>query len=189
MYHGARFYESVIRGWRSFGRRYHTLDHLGACLRELDSAAHLATESAEVELALWGHDVVYRTWRRDNEERSARWLERCLRFDDVAEARIMRMREHILATKHAGTPNGGDARLVVDIDLSILGQSIAVYDAFEANVRREYWWVPRKRYVAARTAVLESFLARPAIYHWPMFRDRYEAAARANLKRALAGLA
>jgi predicted metal-dependent HD superfamily phosphohydrolase len=93
-----------------------------------------------------------------------------------------------LATAHVADALTGDAALVVDIDLSILGRPQQVYDQFEKNVRREYWWVPRRRYVAARREILQSFLARSAIYHWPQFQELYEATARVNLERAIDAL-
>ena len=158
-------------------------------MRVFDSAASLAARPAEVELGLWFHDAVYRTWRQDNEERSARWafefLSACGAPTDVAA----RVRDLVMATKHLGSEVSGDAALIVDIDLSILGEPPDVYDGFERNVRKEYWWVPRARFVTARSAVLRSFLDRPAIYHWPAFRERYETQARSNLERALADLA
>jgi predicted metal-dependent HD superfamily phosphohydrolase len=78
------------------------------------------------------------------------------------------------------------AALVTDIDLSILGQPPATYAIFERAIRREYWWVPHVRYVAARRRVLEGFLERPAIYHHRRFSEKYEAQARANIVEALA---
>jgi len=175
----------VVRAWRSFGRRYHTLEHLGACLVEFDGARHLAQSPAQLELALWFHDAVYRTWRKDNELRSAEWAARFLRGSAADETVAMRVRELVLATAHVFTESGGDAALVVDVDLSILGKPREIYDEFERNIRREYWWVPQRRFVDARCAILRSFLARPCIYHWPHFRDQYEEVARANLERAL----
>ena len=99
-----------------------------------------------------------------------------------------RVRTLIMATVHDAAALDGDRALVVDIDLSILGQPEAVYDEFERNVRREYWWVSRRRFVAGRMHILQSFLARPSIYHWPHFRERYERTARVNLQRALESL-
>lgn len=177
-----------MRAWSSIGRRYHTLRHLESCLLELDEASSLARSVAEVELAIWFHDAIYRSRRTDNEARSADWAARFLADHGAAASVVANVREFVMATAHAAANLTGDAALVVDIDLSILGKSTAVYDEFERNVRKEYWWVPRKRFAQARAGILRSFLDRPSIYHWPQFRERYEAAARVNLARAIRAL-
>ena len=66
-----RDYLRVMRGWSSWGRHYHTISRLEACLKELDTSRQLAAPPGEVELSIWFHDVVYSTWRSDNEARSA----------------------------------------------------------------------------------------------------------------------
>jgi predicted metal-dependent HD superfamily phosphohydrolase len=182
-----RGYRRVLRAWRSMGRHYHTLTHLEACLRELDGVRGLAARAAEVELALWFHDAVYRSWRKDNEQQSAILASDCLRTvpADCGE----RIRQMILATVHRDEPVEDDIALVVDIDLSILGQPPEIYAGFEYAIRREYWWVPRARYAAGRGRILKSFLDRSAIYHHASFRERYEQPARENVARALEQLA
>jgi predicted metal-dependent HD superfamily phosphohydrolase len=174
-------YRAVLRGWQSWGRRYHTLAHLEACLREFDGVASLAERPAEVEMALWFHDAVYRTWGSDNEARSAAWASRVLTEGGVAADVVARIASYVLATRHAGEMLVGDAALVVDIDLSILGQGPLAFAVFERDIRREYWWVPRKKYVAGRVAILASFLKRGRIFHFDEFFLRYEQRARENL--------
>jgi len=188
MREGGQEHARLLRAWSGSGRRYHTVQHLAACLLELDRTRELARKPAEVELALWFHDAIYRTYRNDNEYRSAEWAARLLAKHGAAEEVISNVRNLVLATAHASSELNGDAGLVVDIDLSILGQPPAVFDEFERNVRREYWWVPARRFARARSSILESFLQRPAIYHFPPFRERYEATARMNLERALRAL-
>jgi predicted metal-dependent HD superfamily phosphohydrolase len=178
----------LLRGWSTSGRHYHTVEHLASCLLELDDACDFATAPAEVELALWFHDAIYRSWRNDNEARSAEWARQFLLKHGAASDIAFNVHRYVMATAHAAGALDGDAALVVDIDLSILGKPQPVYDAFERNVRKEYWWVPRRRFSAARSRVLRSFLARPSIYHWPSFRQRYEASARENLERAVQAL-
>ncbi len=180
-------YTRLLRAWRSWGRRYHTLAHLASCLDEFDAARHLAQSPAEVELALWYHDAVYRTWRVDNESLSAEWAQRFVHAV-AGEGAADRVRDLVLATAHQAHSPVEDAALVVDIDLSILGKPAPEYDEFERNVRREYWWVPRRRFAHARGRILGSFLERPFIYNWPEFRDRYETTARSNLQRAMKAL-
>lgn len=181
-------YQRLRRAWGGWSRAYHTLTHLEACLQEFDAHRALANQPSEVEFALWYHDAVYKTWRKDNESQSAAWAAQFLTRLGSPQPLIERMRAMILATTHQPGPLGGDTALVVDIDLSILGQPVVVYDEFERQVRREYWWVPKRKYVAGRTAVLRSFLARESIYHHSVFRERYEALARENLQRAVARL-
>jgi predicted metal-dependent HD superfamily phosphohydrolase len=179
-------YRRVRRAWRGMGRHYHTLAHLESCLRELDGARDLALRPAEVELALWFHDAVYRGWRRDNEARSADLAASMLRAAPAES--VERIRQMILATKHDDMGFSGDTALVIDIDLSILGAPPEEYLRFEKAIRREYWWVPRARYVAGRSKILERILGRGAIYTHDPFYDRYESVARANLAGELAAL-
>ena len=179
-------YRRVRRAWGGMGRHYHTLTHLESCLRELDGARELALRPAEVELALWFHDAIYRSWRRDNEARSADLAATALRAAPAETVR--RVRQMILATMHDDADFTGDTALVVDIDLAILGAPPEAYSRFEQAIRREYWWVSRARYVAGRSKILERILGRGAIYTHDPFYERYESAARANVTAALAAL-
>lgn len=178
----------VLSSWRSIGRHYHTAAHLAACLFELDRVRELARRPAEVEWALWYHDAIYRPWRRDNEVRSATWAARVLATDAATSA--ARVFEAIEATRHIAPDSSnsnsvGDVSLVLDIDLAILGAPEPVYDVFEQQIRREYWFVPRLKYLAARRAILSRLLSRPRIYYFEYFRDRYETQARHNLQRIM----
>jgi predicted metal-dependent HD superfamily phosphohydrolase len=179
-------YRRVRRAWRGMSRHYHTLSHLEACLLELDAVRALAVRPAEVELALWFHDAVYRSWRKDNEQQSADWAARSLRA--AAPDCVMRIRQMILATAHRDEGLAGDTALVLDIDLAILGQPPEIYARFERAIRREYWWVPRAKYVAGRGKLLARFLERPTIYQHDSFHAKYEQQARVNIAAALAQL-
>jgi predicted metal-dependent HD superfamily phosphohydrolase len=182
----------LLRSWARWPRAYHDTTHLGACLghlRTLRAALPGALQDpTAVELALWYHDAIYWPWSAHNEERSADWAVRFLRGQSLPETLVAQVHQHILDTRHQPGPLTGDAQWVVDIDLAILGQNPAVYDHFERNVRREYFFVRWPRYVAGRSAVLRGFLDRPRIYGTDAFHGRYEATARQNLERALAAL-
>ncbi len=185
--HRAMF-DQVQAAYREPHRFYHAVAHIDACLDQFDRSHSLARSPAEVEMALWLHDVVYVPRASDNEVRSARWAVDFLRSAGVTEARTSLVETHIMATVHAAEPLDPDSRLVVDIDLSILGRDETIYDAFERNVRQEYRWVPWFLYRRKRIEVLRAFLERPRIYFTESFRERYESAARANLARAIAML-
>ena len=169
-------------------RHYHTAAHIAFCLDELDRSRALATFPAEIELALWFHDAIYDTRAKDNEARSAEWAAEFLDGAGTEQAVRERVVEHVLATRHDAQVTQGDSALMVDIDLAILGQPPARYDAFERAVREEYRWVPHVVYALKRREVLRSFLEREHIYVFPAFRSRYEDSARGNLKRAIDAL-
>jgi predicted metal-dependent HD superfamily phosphohydrolase len=114
---GDREHRPLIRAWGEWGRHYHTLEHLEACLRELDLARDLAQRPAEVEMALWFHDAVYRTFRKDNEARSAEWAAQFLLNGGCEAASVTRVCDMVMATAHLGADLAGDAALTVDIDL------------------------------------------------------------------------
>jgi len=182
-------YRQLIRTWSARARHYHALSHLESCLAEFDSVKELAVRPAEIEMALWFHDAIYKTYSKANEERSAEWARLFLVKAGTTGDVSQRVQRYILATRHTADGLSGDAALTVDIDLSILGKSSEAYDVFERNVRKEYWWVSRQRYTHGRTAILRSFLDRPFIYGTPAMQARYENAARNNIQRAIALLA
>lgn len=166
-------------------RHYHTNAHINDCLAILDAAVHLAEDPAAVESAIWFHDAVYNPKAMDNERKSAEWARRFLEDSGVAKKRVSSVCDYILATEHHERPRTADARLMVDIDLSILGSPTDVYNAYEIAVRKEYQWVPYFIYRRRRSAVLASFLDRDHIYANEFFRVRFEEKARANIAAAL----
>ena len=85
-------------------------------------------------------------------------------------------------------PGEPDVQLLVDIDLSILGQPETKFDEYERQVREEYEWVPEDQFVVGRSAMLKSFLDRPNIFATQFFSNKYEKQARANIARSLASL-
>jgi predicted metal-dependent HD superfamily phosphohydrolase len=181
-------FEQLLDAYSQKHRHYHTGAHIEHCLRELDSAPGLAQEPAEVELALWFHDVVYDPYSSDNEAKSADLACALLNRHGVGAERVERVCAHIMATRHEAPAALDDSKLLVDVDLSILGVDEAAYATFEKNVREEYRWVPGPLFRRKRAEILESFLARPSLYSTVPFRTRYEAPARRNLRAAITAL-
>jgi predicted metal-dependent HD superfamily phosphohydrolase len=178
-------WESVRRAYSESHRHYHTLQHVEHCLREFGRARDLAQDANAAETALWFHDIRYDTHASDNEEQSAREAEAFLNGCGAADEFRRRVVALILDTKHTSPPTTPDGALVVDADLSILGQEAARHAEFERQVRDEYRWVPGFIFRRKRRAILQAFLARPHIFTTPFFRDRYEENARRNLAWSL----
>src|SRR5207249_3206443 len=105
-----------------------------------------AFDREAIEMAIWYHDAVYDSRAKDNEEQSADLAEKAGKTAGVSSGFLARVRELILATKHVMPPEDADAALLVDVDLSILGQSGDRFDQYEEQIRREYDWVEAKAF-------------------------------------------
>ena len=180
--------DAVVAAWSGPARRYHDIAHLRDCLAELDRAPDDGADRDRVEAALWFHDAVYDPHADDNEARSADWAREALLRLGIAPAVADEVARLVLLTRHGDPPSDPSGQLLCDIDLAILGQDPAAFDAYDRRIRDEYRWVPEPEYRAARSRLLAALLARSPLYQTAHFRGRYEAAARNNLGRALAGL-
>lgn len=181
-------FDAVIRGWAEPHRRYHTLQHLHECLALFESIRALAERPGEVALAVWFHDAIYDTGRHDNEARSADWARQVLLEAGATSECAARVHALIMATCHGEMPVLPDARLLVDIDLAILGAAPARFEEYERQIRAEYGFVPEALFRVKRAEILRGFLDRPALFSTPGCAARFDAPARVNLARALVGL-
>ena len=182
-------FADVLQRWDEPHRKYHTLQHLAECLALVDRDRELAEHPGEVAIAVWFHDAVYDTSRHDNEGASADWASRVLREAGASADVVERVHALVMATCHDEVPATADARLLVDIDLAILGAAPARFDEYERQIRAEYGFVPEPRFRAKRSAILRAFLDRPALFSTPAYAARFDVPARATLARAIAGLA
>jgi predicted metal-dependent HD superfamily phosphohydrolase len=169
-------------------RRYHTLQHLEECFDAYGGARETAERPGEVELALWFHDAIYDVHRRDNEARSAAWARGSVEAAGLEAGVGERAYALVMATRHDAAPSTPDAKLVVDVDLSILGADALRFDEYESQVREEYAWVPEAVFRRERRRILEGFLGRPRIYLTRYFHATHEARARFNLQRSIAAM-
>jgi predicted metal-dependent HD superfamily phosphohydrolase len=183
------FFRKVEQAYGSPGRRYHTFQHIRACL---DLAEQVAFDQPNrATLALLLHDIVYVPGRKDNEERSAQvaaeMLQQQSRLDAADIAAVQRMIR--LTADHAPDARGlsADEKRVLDIDMSVLGGSWQEYLAYCGGVFSEYCpaVVNETLFRAGRRAFLERMLQRQAIFLSREFHSSYEGPARENIRREL----
>jgi len=179
---------AVLAAWSEPQRHYHDLRHLRECLRRWTAWQHLAEHPGEVALALWYHDVVYQPRSGDNELHSATWAVRAMAEAHLDSQAAERVHALIMATCHDAPATTPDQRLLIDIDLAVLGASPERFAAYDDDVRQEYGWVPSELYRQKRREVLERFLQRPRLYETDAAFDELEAQARHNLAAALSRL-
>ena len=178
----------LIARYQEAHRHYHTVQHLDECFARLDEVDVAIEPAPEVELALWYHDAIYDTHRQDNEAQSAALAHSDGERAGLPEAVLARVDALILATRHDAAPATPDARLLVDVDLAILGAPVEGFDEYERQIGAEYAWVPGPLFRRTRREILEGFLTRPRIYATEAFHARFEDAARANIARSIRAL-
>jgi predicted metal-dependent HD superfamily phosphohydrolase len=179
------WFERLVAAYSERHRHYHNQSHICECLAEFDSARHLARRADCVELALWFHDAVYNPKASDNEEQSAALAGHCMEEAGMPTRLVSTVNGLIMATKHHNAGPDEDAALMIDIDLSILGQSKDRFLEYERQIREEYAWVPRIIFGRKRAKILEQFLTRERIYSTDWFRKKYEEQARHNLQASI----
>lgn len=180
-----RDYEELIARYSESHRKYHTVRHLDECFAKLAEVRLCAEHPEEVEVALWFHDAIYEPRSNENEAKSAELASSKIQIAGGSLECVKRISTLIMVTQHAAVPQSDDARVLVDVDLAILGESPERFDEYETQIRGEYSWVPEFIFERERKRILREFLARPAIFNTTLFRERYESRARDNLQRSI----
>ena len=178
-------FEALLSAYSKHNRHYHSTVHIDAMLRHFDETADLAEYPHETELAIWFHDAIYKPLSSTNEKNSADWAKEFLDSNNYPASGSERVYKLIMATQHNGEAKAHDEKLIVDIDLTVLGTPEHVYDQFELNVRKEYWLVPSFLYRKKRIQLLQGFLNQGIIYNLEFFKNKYEQKARDNITRTV----
>jgi predicted metal-dependent HD superfamily phosphohydrolase len=179
------FYKDIQKSYSEPHRFYHTLNHIDYCLKQLDSFFGNTGDSNIVEFALWYHDFVYNPLSNNNEEESANAATLVCHESEMSVSFTNKVHELILITKHSKEPSDFLQKVIIDIDLSILGSNLKSYDSFETNIRKEYSPVNDRDFLMGRTNILKGFLNRPRIFYTDFFFGKYHEAARNNLMRTI----
>ncbi len=185
IYNNQEVYASLVEAYSEKHRYYHNNSHIEAVLKHLESTYTLADQPTEIEAALWFHDAIYKPFSSTNELDSANWAAIFLTKNGCVQTLVDRVHSLIMATLHTNSTNSRDEKLVVDIDLSILGCNSSVYEEFEKNVRKEYKWIPGFIYRKKRKEILNTFLNKERIYFHDHFHERLEEQARRNIRNTI----
>lgn len=176
----------VYRNYSKENRFYHNINHVKELLLLIDNFKDKISNLQAVKFAVWFHDAIYKAWRKDNEERSAKFAQDLLLKIDVDKETINKVSELILLTKgHRVSTDNFDTNIFLDSDLAILGSDPEKYNIYSENIRKEYFFVPQNLYKKGRVAVLEKFLSMDSIYKTDEMRSLYEVRARNNINSEL----
>ena len=176
-------YQRLIAGYNEPQRHYHTLDHIKHCLGMFEDCKALVSAPDALEMAIWMHDVILVSGRRDNEALSAELyleLSRGAQRDEMREL-VSRL---IMATLHNGDAlDDADSNFMVDIDLSSFGLPWDKFLRDSLNLRAENPQLRDQDYQLNQTGFQRGLLARPRFFLSDFFFARFEIQARDNLAR------
>ncbi len=166
-------------------RHYHNIAHIDECIRQLDTVKFGYQRMGEIELAIWFHDVIYNSYRKNNELKSA--MEAQFFLDKQTDDADLKKRvfDLIMSTKHNNKPENEEQALIMDVDVAILGSEENIYKAYCRNVRKEYRWVPYFWYRKKRIEILKYFLNQKTLYYTEFFREKFEETARKNIEHEI----
>jgi predicted metal-dependent HD superfamily phosphohydrolase len=183
-----RLFDDLAARYQEPHRHYHNLEHIGEVLKVIGKLGDQAGDPHTLYLAAWYHDAIYDPRARDNEDCSADLAITSLTPLSLETEMLDRIGAMIRATAHTGAAAEGDAAIMLDADLAILGAEEKRYARYAQAIRDEYSWVEDDAYRAGRARVLESFLKRERIYRTQRMFETGEQSARENLQRELAQL-
>lgn len=186
---GLVWHKKLCRAYQEKHRHYHTLQHLDECLTLFDTLVvrEAVTDSRALELALWFHDSVYEIGASTNEEQSSQLAKFVLFHAGAASTLIDDTSRLIMVTKNHQA-SSEDERWMLDLDLSILGQTPQRFQEYEQQIRLEYYEVDEAIYQTRRFEIMVSFLNRPRLFNTAYCYCEFEVAARRNLKWLLSYL-
>jgi len=200
---GALFSFQMADRYAESHRKYHTWEHIEACLKLFDEFKPYALRPHLIEFALFFHDIIYEVDQSkgiDNEAASADFAyEQLLSYSEsdpmytkggcviLGDSELDRTKKLVLATKHDKTLKDPDEQLIADIDLvTAFGIDKSEYARQRAAIRQEYQHVPDPLFRDVRGKILMRFLERrPNIYYWKPVRDKYEEISELNLAHEL----
>jgi predicted metal-dependent HD superfamily phosphohydrolase len=165
-------------------REYHTWRHVMDCLEELENTniPGLLEYRDIIALSIFYHDCIYCPMGSNNERLSAERAFIDLMGLGLGESYAKKIHDHIILTTHKKPCDFLSGQILMDIDMSILGKSIAVFKCYEYQIKEEYRFVLASTYKKERVKFLNSLLKKNRIYQTKYFQDKYEETARDNIK-------
>lgn len=189
-------FDLIIEHHSQKHRAYHNSEHVADCLDKLDLFPEEIPFRKEIELALWFHDTVYNPYGKDNEQKSADLASSFLKQAGASAETLQGVTNLILATRHTAKATSArvppeasaeaqEQKIIMDIDLSILGSDPLDYDDYVRKIRKEYKLIPGPIFRKNRKAILEEFLNREPLFQTAVFEKKFEKQAKENLRREL----
>ncbi|MFC4818333.1 hypothetical protein [Flavobacterium sp. GCM10023249] len=179
-------WKELHKAYSAKSRYYHNLKHLQEMIACFKNYRDLLQHPDEVLYAIFYHDYIYKTTKKNNELRSAQYAISILPTDSSLDKN--RVFNLILSTKDHQCSNNDDEKWLIDFDLRILAKEWDDYLLYAQQIRREYRIYPDFMYKPGRKKALAHFLTNPFIFQTETFQSLYETKARENIQHEIAYL-
>jgi predicted metal-dependent HD superfamily phosphohydrolase len=164
-------------------RHYHNWDHIVALFDLIDK--HNLELNIPQYLAVLFHDIVYEPGSPTNERDSSEMMRNMV--TSLFTAKQLNDAAIIIHDTKTHIPSSEDSKLVLDLDMAILGQR-EKHEMFNRTIRHEFGKYSDAEYNAGRSAFFQEVLARPVIYYTKEFHGAYEWYAREYMKNWIASV-
>jgi len=172
---------TILKAYSHKSRHYHGTLHIMDCLENVELNEETKT-NYNLKLAIWYHDIVYNTLKKNNELKSAEEAIGFLAAQKASEGVKTEIFNLIMATVHQNPPKTINEAYIMDIDVSILGSDVNSYSEYTDKIRKEYWMIPWFIYRKKRIEVMKMFLKRKDLYFTDIYKEKYENKARLNIE-------
>lgn len=187
-----QLWDEIVYRYAEQHRHYHNLAHIAFLFNLCDQYIDSISNPIVTGFAILYHDIVYDTYRPDNEEQSAEIAENHLTQLNLKPAIIANIKQFIIATKDHTIPGTfslqNDLSLFLDFDIAILGSDAETYKDYNEKIRKEYLKYPDDFYKQGRKQALKKVLKSKRIFITNDFIKMMEETARKNINSEIAQL-
>jgi predicted metal-dependent HD superfamily phosphohydrolase len=171
----------LLERWQEPHRHYHDARHLAQLLTSLGELGD-GQVPRPVALAGWFHDAVHDGLAGSDERASAELALRLLGHTALPATEVEEVARLVLLTvDHAPEPNDEFGNLLVDADLSILGQPAGRYHYYSRGIRLEYPLLEDRKFASGRLQALDRLFSKRPLFGSAAAQGFWEAQARGNL--------
>lgn len=180
--------DAVLMRWNELkkayshtSRYYHNLKHVEEMIACFQAYKNELQFPDEVLYAIFYHDYIYNSARKDNELKSAEFAVKILPEATTVNKKVVF--DLIMATKNHQSKSTEDEKWLIDFDLKILSKDWEDYTAYFQQIRKEYGIYPDFLYNPGRKKAMQHFLEHEYIFQTETFRNTYEQQAKKNIQK------
>lgn len=178
-----KHWEDLEKAYTSKSRYYHNLTHLENMMASFYESKEQLQFPNEVLYAIFYHDIIYKSTRKDNEQKSAVLAIEIVPENATLDKKLVH--DMICATQLHQHNSIQDINWLLDFDLKILASDWEDYQIYCQQIRKEYKIYPDLLYKPGRKKALEHFLENEFIFQTEEFRTKYEDKARVNILKEM----